>query len=555
VDPNNHNRLAPPGVVGELLLEGPLLVSECVRNNERSSRAFTNDPAWAMVEGGHRCFFKTCKLGRYDDNGAIILFGRKDMMTNLGGQRIDLDMIETYIRHACNSLDTTVHVVNIENNEQRLVALISNGVVGGRPSRKDMGLRLDVSQDMLQKIVALQAFLSDNLPVYMVPDMIIPVKSLAGAAEKDPNGLAKNYAIEWISYQSEQTVPPLVSDDFKGTSISLLRDFWAEILNLPVDSISPTDSFFGIGGDSISAIRLSMATTLYSLETRLTVADIFQRPRLCDMAGSFTTSLLPLSGKSGEVEKFSLIESFGTIPSILKILQSDWGLRESAIEDILPCTPLQEALMALSVQHQGAYVAQFVYKLPSNLNTDKFVKAWQATVKAFEVLRTRIVPSEGHCSLQVIVPDDDFAWHDCKSLSELCVLNIAPNRYGKALASFCLEGLDDPATDSQFIMHLNHAIYDTWSLYLILEHVEAVYFARPTVGVKPFRSFVEYLVQSDGQSHDAFWMEELKDLHATDFPQLQSLSPKMSLRTSSQPLAFGIDNKPDFTLSTIIQAA
>jgi hypothetical protein len=50
-------------------------------------------------------------------------------------------------------------------------------------------------------------------------------------------------------------------------------------------------------------------------------------------------------------------------------------------------------------------------------------------------------------------------------------------------------------------------------------------------------------------------MEELKDLHATDFPQLQSLSPKMSLRTSSQPLAFGIDNKPDFTLSTIIQAA
>ena len=61
-----------------------------------------------------------------------------------------------------------------------------------------------------------------------------------------------------------------------------LREVWAAILKVPVESIGRDDSFLRIGGDSITAIQV--VGRAQEAGTALTVKDIFDDPRLAAVA-------------------------------------------------------------------------------------------------------------------------------------------------------------------------------------------------------------------------------------------------------------------------------
>ncbi|KAH6963256.1 hypothetical protein DER45DRAFT_552700, partial [Fusarium avenaceum] len=50
VDPTNANILLPPGSIGELLLEGPVVGLEYVNHPESTTESFIHDPTW-LVRG------------------------------------------------------------------------------------------------------------------------------------------------------------------------------------------------------------------------------------------------------------------------------------------------------------------------------------------------------------------------------------------------------------------------------------------------------------------------------------------------------------------------
>ncbi len=54
VDPGNYNKLAPVGTTGELLIEGPILVRECLKDPEKTEAAFITIPTWAPARGSMR---------------------------------------------------------------------------------------------------------------------------------------------------------------------------------------------------------------------------------------------------------------------------------------------------------------------------------------------------------------------------------------------------------------------------------------------------------------------------------------------------------------------
>ncbi|KAJ1967386.1 hypothetical protein H4R34_006391, partial [Dimargaris verticillata] len=56
----------------------------------------------------------------------------------------------------------------------------------------------------------------------------------------------------------------------------------AQVLNIPQETISPLDTFFQLGGDSLSAIRLSAHCRDQGL--KLTIPRLFERPMLSDIA-------------------------------------------------------------------------------------------------------------------------------------------------------------------------------------------------------------------------------------------------------------------------------
>ncbi|PTU21575.1 hypothetical protein P175DRAFT_0434262, partial [Aspergillus ochraceoroseus IBT 24754] len=73
------------------------------------------------------------------------------------------------------------------------------------------------------------------------------------------------------------------------------------------------------------------------------------------------------------------------------------------IEDVYPCTPLQEGLMAITTQQPGAYIGRWVFRIHKTVEIVAFKEAWNLLIRNTPILRTRIVAGEQDGSIQVVV--------------------------------------------------------------------------------------------------------------------------------------------------------
>ena len=93
-----------------------------------------------------------------------------------------------------------------------------------------------------------------------------------------------------------------------------------------------------------------------------------------------------------EILLFSLLQDANLKETLTKGACELCQAQARHIIDILPCTPLQEGLMALSLKDQGIYVAQAVFPLSEHMDIEKFKQAWESVFELYLVLRTRIIP-------------------------------------------------------------------------------------------------------------------------------------------------------------------
>jgi hypothetical protein len=75
----------------------------------------------------------------------------------------------------------------------------------------------------------------------------------------------------------------------------------------------------------------------------------------------------------------------------MRLAEDQCQVRRNQITDIYPCTALQEDLMTLTVKTAGAYVATFTYRLPGDIDLDRFRVAWNAVARANRILDTWII--------------------------------------------------------------------------------------------------------------------------------------------------------------------
>jgi non-ribosomal peptide synthetase component F len=101
VDPRYHDKLMPPGMVGELLIEGPILARGYLDDAEKTRRAF-DDPAWLLAgTAGHAGrrgrMYKTGDLVYYRQDGRLAFVGRKDGQVRINGRRVELGEVEVQV--------------------------------------------------------------------------------------------------------------------------------------------------------------------------------------------------------------------------------------------------------------------------------------------------------------------------------------------------------------------------------------------------------------------------------------------------------------------------
>jgi amino acid adenylation domain-containing protein len=523
VEPTDHNRLVPLGAIGELLIEGPIVGPGYLGDAEKTSSVFINDPGFLVAgcktyTGRHGRLYKTGDLVRYDLDGSIIFIGRGDQQVKLRGQRIELAEIEHHMRGKL-APETRVAAEVIKpggaSGEPMLVAFISEaaGMVSGQES-----LLGSFSPAMEASLSDMNKSLSEYLPIYMVPAAYLPLHTmpLLVSAKTDRKQL-KEIGASISRRDIAAFAAALVQKREPSTDMERqLAALWGDVLG-PDAEMNATDNFFTVGGDSLKAMKLVAAARAQGVS--LSVAGIFSNPVLADMAliANSTTADMDLT-----VVPFSLLDKSWSAESAKSETAMLCDLQPEMIEDVYPCTPLQEALMALSAKVTEAYVAQRVVEMTDADAARRLSAAFEIAARDCPILRTRIVQVPRHGLMQVVTKDG----FSCPILDGQTLNNVLdsdrndPVELGKPLVRYAIVTNEKDTGKTHFLLTMHHALYDGWSMPLVVDRVNRVYHNLPTEHPVSFKNFIKYLCDMDRKDSEMYWRERLDGANGEQFPPL-----------------------------------
>ncbi|GIJ87025.1 nonribosomal peptide synthase [Aspergillus pseudoviridinutans] len=575
VDPHNHNVLVPIGAVGELVVEGPIVAREYLKNPELSEKVFISDPHWQVKRDGAsqtvRRYCKTGDLVRYDADGAVRFVGRKDTMIKLRGQRLELGDVELHLKLAFPMAKTvypTIIMPEALGTAQHLTAFILMDRVTQHASpmhaTKDIdpsGIYVSIlgSDEWHSIVQKAQDILTASLPRHMIPTMFIPMLQLPLSAsmktdQKRLRELGASLTLDQLTLLNAATTSKsLIQQRQMSKEEKIMHSLWALALGRETSHISLGDHFFLIGGDSVLAMKLVRLAR--DAGYAITYKDVFQAPILADLAKIMTESVLKESSPD-VVEPFSLLSSGASKDEILWQVARQLDIEPSMIGDILPCTPFQEALITSTVRQPGSYVARSVFRLRQHIDVQRLQSACETLVSSTPPLRTRIVDLPEQGFLQVVV-DEPLQWltHGTKALTDLSRSTLGLN---SPLALFeVIEGSED--AESCLILTLHHAVYDGHSIPLMLRNLESLYYGEAMLfSPTPFPLFLDHIKKQQDQSVALqFWRDQFSgDSAASVFlglnlPNLVPFADSHKKRCISN-LAWP---KVDVTPATIVRTA
>jgi amino acid adenylation domain-containing protein len=542
-NPFNPSQLVAWGAVGELLVEGPILAREYIGDYKQTAASFIASPRWLTCFRGRgkSCLYRTGDLVQYNDDGSLRYVGRQDRQLKVNGQRIELGDVESHLAR-CLPAGSTVIVEIIESSVSKrrphLCAFISSG--RDRPDQPVVGA---VTKDFLDLALDAKMSLSASLPRYMIPEVFYPLNRVPITASGKINRrllcvtAASLEAGEIDRFKLSSSNGALPSTAIEITLVGL----WAELLDVPADRIGLHDAFFHLGGDSILAMKL--ATLAQQRGLTLAVSDIFSNPRLSDMAAIVKPTEASTKFQK-DIPPFALLD-VDVKDLVLNSAVQQCSVERDQIEDIYPCTPLQEGLLSLSMRKPGAYLADFGYFLPDEIDLARFHSAWEAVAHANPILRSRIIHNVG--GLFQTVVRDVLPWLAVDNLDEyVASLSRRDMQLGQPLVHLA-------HCQSEFVLVIHHALYDGWSLPLIWKQVDQAYQGQ-NLAICPFNRFVDYIARSDFTASQEYWASQLVGLSATVFPSLPS-SDYHPTADSNIKQTIPLQALPGITKGTMLQLA
>ncbi|KAM0346346.1 hypothetical protein ACHAPU_005777 [Fusarium lateritium] len=566
VDPRNHNRLMPIGSVGELLVEGPIVARGYLGNETKTRDAFIDHPPWRknMSLAGSRegRMFKTGDLVVYNTDGTFNYLSRKDTQIKLNGQRIELGEIEHHVKvnlpaDVQSAVDLVIPQSRV-STKTLAVFFTSHGVIEDKARRDVDGIILPMSSGLIQLCQSLRTSLGGSLPAYMVPTIYIPIIKMPWTSAGKLDRQRLKTIVQAIQPQQMATYKLAGASLNQAPTTSMqrkLQKVWAKVLNLDHSRIGKHDSFFRLGGDSVGAMKLVAAARMEDVV--LSVMDIFKHPVLSDMSA---TSRLSKNALSTNVGLFSLLPDIASPLLLLSEIAGRCYIQQNQIQDVYPCSSLQEGLVASSLQTPGAYVAHNVFCLSPDIDIDRFKLAWQHTVDQVDILRSRIVNVQSLRSYQVVLIPHAIEWDYYNSLDTANSTNQSvPEQNGGTLARYAIVNSTD-AQSRYFVWTIHHALYDAWSMPSFLALVSHFYYgekAREPFSF-PYCNFIRYLADVDIQASDEFWKARFQSASSVShFPTVSSTEDAESLQAS---LKHTIPYKRetlgmDVTIPTIIRGA
>ena len=482
----------PPGVVGELYVGGDGLARGYLGRPDLTAERFVADPF--TPEPGAR-MYRTGDLAAWRPDGDLDFLGRADEQVSLRGFRIEPAEVEdALVRHPA------VERAAVALREDRPgVRLLAGYVV---PRRGPGGpVAIDPSD--------LRAHCERALPDHMVPGALVVLDDLP----RNPAGKLDRGALPAPDLTALSTgVAPRT-----GREARLAR-LMAGVLGLP--TVGVEDSFFALGGDSITAIQLVSRARAEGLV--LSARDVF---------AARTVAGLAVAARTGaEVEAAGAGVVTAGDGSLVDLTPADRAALEAAVpglEDVVPLTPLQLGLFFHATLDGGAgdaYTVQHGVELVGPVDADALRVAADALLVRHPNLRAAFRQTDGGAVVSTVGPPVPAPWRavDLRPLAvddrerRLALLLAAERRRPAALDApplvrFTLARLADDRHHLALTCH--HILADGWSAPILLRDLLALHAggdaAASLPAVAPYRDHLAWLAGRDQQAAEAAWRAAL----------------------------------------------
>ncbi|MFV8320205.1 amino acid adenylation domain-containing protein [Mycobacterium sp. 23] len=231
-------RTVPVGVVGELYIAGSVVGVGYWGRSGLTAARFVACPFGGS--GGR--MYRTGDLVRWRTDGQLDYVGRADEQVKVRGYRIELGEVRAALGQ-CEGVRQAVVIAREDRpGDKRLVGYVTGSV----------------------DPAAVRAAVAERLPGYLVPAAVLVIDELPLTV----NGKLDTRALPLPQYTA--------ADRYRAPATpveEILAGIYAEVLGL--DRVGADDSFFDLGGDSLSAMRLIAAINT-SLDTDLAVRTVFE---------------------------------------------------------------------------------------------------------------------------------------------------------------------------------------------------------------------------------------------------------------------------------------
>ena len=272
-----------------------------------------------------------------------------------------------------------------------------------------------------------------------------------------------------------------------------------------------------------------------SLRGQMTVADIFQHPRLSDLAKVLDrrTGAKGTMAEQKDAAPFDLWKKASEIQAQqveeqLHEIAAQCAITQDQIEDVYPCTPLQEGMMAITARQPTAYMMHHVFSLADVVDADRLQAAWERMVQSSPILRTRILFRPQSTSLQVVVRKTTQWKKDSSLENYLRESRAATMEPGKPLNDFAF--IEEASGKRLFVWTSHHSTYDGWSRSLILEQVANIYSNDSVPRPVPYTRFINYLSSADSETTKQYWQDQFRGNPVANFPSLPHVNYQPSPR-------------------------
>ncbi|HRO30614.1 amino acid adenylation domain-containing protein [Citricoccus sp.] len=246
----------PLGAPGLIVFSGVCVGRGYVNDPERTAAMFGDDP--------HRAGARICRTGdygRWRPDGKLDFLGRRDNQVKIRGFRIEIGEIENALLGVPGVRDGAVVVGRGPDQSAFLVAFYS----GDRPLEAE----------------ELRTRMAGRVPDYMVPSAYrwqerLPLTGNGKIDRKTLGGMAQ-----------DTVAHPTPTEELTAAE-QRLAGAWGSVLGLPPERISRQDSFFELGGTSLSAVKLVVL-----LQRAVSLQQVMRTPVLADLACLLDTHSAP----------------------------------------------------------------------------------------------------------------------------------------------------------------------------------------------------------------------------------------------------------------------